>query len=90
MRGPKKLQPMAKTNIQTDGHGDSTTESAQWGRFSEKHQVNMLGKQIFSLKGLYLHLIYKVHLKAVFLCVKYYANQALENLLAVIGAAWQS
>ena len=37
MRGlGKKLHPMAQTDRQTDGHGGSTTESAQWGRFSEK------------------------------------------------------
>ena len=27
---------MAQTDRQTHGHGDSMTESAQWGRFSEK------------------------------------------------------
>ena len=27
------------TDTQTDGHGDSMTESAQWGRFSEKHHL---------------------------------------------------
>ena len=33
MRGlEKKLHPMA----QTDGHGDSMTNSAQWGRVGEK------------------------------------------------------
>ena len=35
--GPrKKLHLMAQTNKQTNGHGDSMTESAQLGRFSEK------------------------------------------------------
>ena len=29
---------MAQTNRQTDGHGDSMTELAQWGRFREKSQ----------------------------------------------------
>ena len=27
---------MAQTHILTNGHGDSMTELAQWGRFSEK------------------------------------------------------
>ena len=27
---------MGQTDNQTDGHGDSLTESAQWSRFSEK------------------------------------------------------
>ena len=27
---------MAQTETQTDGHGDSMTNSAQWGRFGEK------------------------------------------------------
>ena len=35
----EKMHLMAQTdrqtNIKTDGHGDSITESAQWGRFSE-------------------------------------------------------
>ena len=39
MRGLKKTAPYV-TNIQTfrhpDAHGNSITESAQWGRFSEK------------------------------------------------------
>ena len=40
MRGlEQKLHPMTQTNRQTepqtDGHGDSMTESAQWGQFSE-------------------------------------------------------
>ena len=30
-RGLKKLHLMAQTHIQTDRHGDSMTESAQWG-----------------------------------------------------------
>jgi len=35
--GPrKKLNLMAQTNKQTNEHGDSMTESAQLGRFSEK------------------------------------------------------
>ena len=28
------------TDKQTDGHGDSMTESAQWGRFSENYLVD--------------------------------------------------
>ena len=36
----KKLHPMGQThkhtNKQTDGHRNSMTKSAQWGRFSEK------------------------------------------------------
>ena len=36
MRGlEKKLDPMARTHKQTDGHGASMTELAQSGRFSE-------------------------------------------------------
>ena len=35
MRGLKKTASDG-ANRQTDGHGDSMTESAQWGRFSEK------------------------------------------------------
>ena len=31
MKGQKKMHPMAHTH----GQGDSMTESAQWGRFSE-------------------------------------------------------
>ena len=42
MRGLKKMYPMAQTNRQTnrqtDGHGDSLTELAQWGRFSENYE----------------------------------------------------
>ena len=30
------VQTNRQTNRQTDGHGDSMTESAQWGRFSER------------------------------------------------------
>ena len=37
MRGLKKLNLMAQTHKQTDGHGDSMTESAQWGRFSDNY-----------------------------------------------------
>ena len=39
MRGLKKTASDGAnrhTEPQTDGHGDSKTESAQWGRFSEK------------------------------------------------------
>ena len=36
MRGlKKKLHPMTQTNKQTDAYGNSMTESAHWGRFSE-------------------------------------------------------
>ena len=39
-------QPNRQTDKQTDGHGNSMTESAQWGRFSEnaatKFNVNVL------------------------------------------------
>ena len=43
---PKKLQPMA----QTDGYGNSTTESAKWGWFSEKYLfLYILTKQITCL-----------------------------------------
>ena len=35
MRGLKETASHG-ANRQTDGHGDSMTESAQWGRFSEK------------------------------------------------------
>ena len=36
MRGlEKKLHPMDQTDRHPDGFGDSMTESAQWGRFSE-------------------------------------------------------
>ena len=34
---PKKKHPMA----QTDGHGDSVTESAQWGGFSENENSGL-------------------------------------------------
>ena len=37
MRGLKKLHPMAETHRHTDRHGNSMTESAQWGRFSENN-----------------------------------------------------
>ena len=30
------MHPMAQTDRHTEGHGNSMTESAQWGRFSEK------------------------------------------------------
>ena len=30
IRGPKKIDPMAHTDTQTDRHSDSKTESAQW------------------------------------------------------------
>ena len=48
MRGlGKKLHPMAQTNKQThrqiDEHGDSMTESAQLGRFSENSYFASLG-----------------------------------------------
>ena len=39
IRGLKKLHPMVQTNRQTRGHRDSTTESAQWGLFSENCQA---------------------------------------------------
>ena len=32
---------MAQTDTQTDGHGDSMTNSAQWGRVGEKHSQSM-------------------------------------------------
>ena len=35
MRALKKLHPMSQNHTQTDGHGDSMTESAQGGQFSE-------------------------------------------------------
>ena len=35
MRGLKKLQQMAQTDTHTDGHRNSMTKSAQWGRFIE-------------------------------------------------------
>ena len=28
-----------QTNLLTDGHGESMTESAQWGRFSENEDI---------------------------------------------------
>ena len=31
----KKLHPMAQTHKQINGHGDSMTNSAQWGRVGE-------------------------------------------------------
>ena len=36
MRGLKKLHPMAQTSRHPDGHCNSMTESAQWGRIGEK------------------------------------------------------
>ena len=37
MRGvKKKLHPMAQTDEQIDVHGNSMTESTQWGQLSEK------------------------------------------------------
>ena len=36
IRGLKKLHPMAQNHRQTDRHGNTMSESAQWGRFSEK------------------------------------------------------
>ena len=36
MRGLKKLHTMAQTDKQTDNHGHSMTELAQWGQFSEQ------------------------------------------------------
>ena len=37
IRGLKKCtQWQRQMNTQTEGHGDSMTKSAQWGRFSEK------------------------------------------------------
>ena len=35
MRGLKKLHPLTQTHGQTYGHGNSMTESAQLGKFSE-------------------------------------------------------
>ena len=32
---PKKIHPLTQTDRQSDEHGTSMTESAQWGRFSE-------------------------------------------------------
>ena len=34
-RPSKKLHSMAQTDTQTHGHGDSMTNSAQWGRVGE-------------------------------------------------------
>ena len=31
---------MAQTDTQTHGHGNSMTESAQWGQFSENYPLN--------------------------------------------------
>ena len=39
MRGLKKTAPDG-TNKQTNGHGDSMTESAQWGRFNENRYLS--------------------------------------------------
>ena len=33
---------MAQTDTQTDGHGDSMTNSAQWGRVGEKNLLSIL------------------------------------------------
>ena len=44
LRGLKKLHPMAQTDRQTDGHGDSMTDAAQWSIFSENLS---LGKTVF-------------------------------------------
>ena len=47
MRGlGNKLHPMALTDRQTDGHGNSMTKSAKWGQFSE----NIYTEVGFSLK----------------------------------------
>ena len=37
MTGFKKLHVRAQTDNHIDGHGDSMTESAPWGPFSEKN-----------------------------------------------------
>ena len=39
MRGIKKLHLMAQNHTQIHGHGDSMTESAQWGQFSENNKT---------------------------------------------------
>ena len=54
MRGlEKKLDPMAQTDKQTNGHGDSMTESAQWGQFSEnmKFARCLLGSKVWFIIG---------------------------------------
>ena len=47
---PKKMHPMAQTDKQTDrqtnGHGDSMTNSAQWGQVSEEKKVNSLFQNV--------------------------------------------
>ena len=40
MRSLKKKHPMAHTEPHNHGHGNSMTESAQWGRFSENLAEN--------------------------------------------------
>ena len=45
MRGLKKTSPNGantQTDKQTDGHGNSMTVSAQWGRFREKSSKNIM------------------------------------------------
>ena len=44
------MHPMAQTNRQTNGHGDSMTESAQWGRFSEKYKIHRYFKYVLHIQ----------------------------------------
>ena len=61
----KKLHPMAQTYTQTDiltnGHGDSMTNSAQRGQVGENYQVNIPNKiyKIKSIKNNLLNQIFK-------------------------------
>ena len=52
MRGLKKAAPNgANTHRHTHGHGNSMTESAQWGRLSEKPMITK-DKSLYQLEGL--------------------------------------
>ena len=49
MRGLKKDESNGankQTHRQTDGHCDSMTESAHWGRFSEKKRSSNVSKYV--------------------------------------------
>ena len=45
-------QTHRQTEPQTDGHGDSMTNSAQWGRVGENKNKNICGTR---RKGEYVH-----------------------------------
>ena len=70
---------MAQTHRQTDGHGDSMTNSAQWGRVGEKALIKLfeldLISRIFDMEFPFRHVLNFFLEAEIFYFLQYFAGR---------------